>query len=141
MSDIIQVLRNSSAKLLKAEGRDLAKWSKFKHNKKDFELFLQFNIAEVEFKTEDGKDDSIVCTSNTSLIKLLNTEKAEEKKKLVKFKGPAIRSKDPNSVLTWDLSDNSYKTICMKSWQIVNFISISPKNVLILDELVRKNLK
>lgn len=141
MSNIIQTLRESNAELLKAESKDLARWSKLKHIKQDFELFLQFNIAEIEFKTVDGNDDSVVCTSNTALIKILDTKKPEDKKKLVKFRGPSLKSKDPNSVLTWDLVNNSYKTIYLNSWQIVNFISISPDNVLVLDELIKKILK
>lgn len=134
-------MRESSSELLKAEGKDMAKWSKLKHVKDDFELFLQFNIAEIEFKTVDGKDDSVICTNNTALIKILDTKEPEDKKKLVKFRGPAIKSKDPKSVLTWDLVNNTYKTIYLKSWQIANFISISPDNVLILDELINKILK
>ena len=134
-------MRESSSELLKAESKDLAKWSKLKHVKDDFELFLQFNLAEIEFKTLDGKDDSIICTSNTALIKILSTKKPEEKQKLIKFKGPGIKSKDPKYVKTWDLVNNTYKTIYLKSWQIANFISISPDNVLILDELINKILK
>ena len=141
MSNIIQTLRESNSELLKAEANDFAKWSKLKHVKDDFELFLQFNLAEIEFKTLDGKDASIICTSNTALIKILSTKKPEDKKKLVKFRGAGIKSKDPKYVKTWDLVNNTYKIIFLKSWQIVNFISISPDNVLILDELINKILK
>lgn len=141
MSDILKTLRESNNLLLKAEGADIAKWSKLRHTKSDFELFLQFNIAEVEFRTLDGKDDSIICTSNIPLIKILGTKKQEDKKKLINMNNSGIASKDRRSVLTWDLVDNKYKTISLNAWQIQNFISIDPKNILILDELISKIIK
>lgn len=141
MNDIIKTLRESNIELLKAEAADLSKWSKLKHIKKDFELFLQFNIAEVSFKTIDEKDSKIICTSNAALIKILQCQKLEDKEKLVKFKGPGINCKDKDFVKTWDIQNNTFKTISLNSWQIENFISISPKNILILDELIRNLLK
>ncbi len=141
MSDIFKTLRESNAALLKAEAVDLAKWSKLKHTKGDLETFLQFNLAEIEFKTLDSGYTSIICTSNTALIKILDTKKPEDKKKLVNFKSAGIQTKDLKSVLTWDLVENTYKTISLNTWQITNFISITPENVLILDELINKILK
>lgn len=140
MSDIIKILRESNSLLLKTEGADLSKWSKLKHIKKDFELFLQFNIAEISFKTVDGDNSRVFCTNNTALIKILQTVEPKDKQKLIKFKGPSISNKDPKFVLTWDLEDNTFKNIFLKSWQIENFISITPKNILILDELIRSNI-
>ena len=141
MSDIFKTLSESNADLLKAEAVDLAKWSKLKHTKGDFETFLQFNLAEIEFKKLDGEDTSIICTSNTALIEIFNTKKPEDKKKLVNFKSQGIRTKDLKLVMTWDLVENKFKTIPLNSWQIANFISITPENVLILDELINKLLK
>lgn len=141
MSDIIKTLRESDSLLLKAEAEDIAKWSKLRHTKSDLELFLQFNIAEIEFRTLDGKDDSIICTSNIPLMKVLETKKPEDKKKIKDIKNNGITTKDIKSVLTWDLIDNKYKTISLNAWQITNFISITPKNILILDELINKNIK
>ncbi len=138
MSDIIKTLRESDSLLLKAESSDLSKWSKLKHVKKDFETFLQFNIAEISFRTIDGDNSNIICTNNTALIKIIQTEKIEDKQKLIKFRGPSISTKNPKYVMTWDLQNNTFKNIFLKSWQIENFISITPKNILILDELIRK---
>lgn len=140
MSDLIQTLRESDAELLKAEAADLAKWSKLKHVKQDFELFLQFNIAHVSFTTVDGKEDSIICTSNTALLKVMNEKDPEKKQKLAKFRGSGIKTKDMHFVKTWDLVDKTYKMVSLKSWQIDNFISITPDNVLILDELLNNLL-
>ena len=82
--DVISKLRSSNAELLKAEAADLAKWSKLRHVKEDFELFLNFNIAEVEFKTADGKDRKIICTSNTTLVELFSLAKDNERAKVAK---------------------------------------------------------
>lgn len=141
MSDIISQMRKSNSELIKTEASDLAKWSKLKHVKSDLELFLQFNVAEINFKTKDNLDSSIICTSNTTLIKILAAKKEEDKKKLVVFKNSGINTKDKTSVLTWDLVDNKYKTINLSSWFIVNFISIFPENILLLDEVINKILK
>lgn len=141
MSDILKTLRESDSLLLKAEGADLAKWSKLRHVKDDLELFLQFNIAEIQFKTMSGKDASVICTSNAALIKILQTKELKDKQKLVKYRGPGIHTKDKKSVMTWDLVSDKYKTISLSSWQIANFISINPDNILILDELINKLLK
>ena len=139
--DIISTLRSSNAELLKAEAADLAKWSKLRHVKDDFELFLNFNIAEVEFKAADGKDCKIICTSNTTLVELFSLAKDNERAKIAKKQSAGIKTRDKTSVDTWDLVENKRKTVKLKSWQIVNFISITPENILILDELVRKLLK
>ena len=139
--DIISKLRSSNTELLKAEAVDLTKWSKLRHVKEDFELFLNFNIAEVEFKTADGKDRKIICTSNTTLVELFSLVKDNERAKVAKKQSAGIKTRDKTSVDTWDLVENKRKTVKLKSWQIVNFISITPENILILDELVRKLLK
>ena len=122
MSDILKTLRESNVALLKAEELDLKKWSRLKHNKTDFELFLQFNLAEIEFTTVDNTESSILCTSNTALIKILNTKKQKDKKELANLKSSGITTKDLRSVLTWDLIENKYKTISLNSWQIKRFL-------------------
>jgi len=57
MSDIIDKLRESKNKLLEGEAENIMYWKKLRHNKEDFELFLNNNIAEVWFKTKNGNDD------------------------------------------------------------------------------------
>lgn len=141
MSDILQKIRESNSLLLKAEGADIVQWSKLRHTKNDLELFLQFNIAEIEFRKIDGSDDNIICTSNAALLKILETKKKTDKEKLINFRGSGINTKDIRSVMTWDLVDNKYKTISLNAWQIKNFISINPKNILLLDELINKIIK
>lgn len=141
MSSVLEKMRSSNSELLKAESSDLAKWSKLRHNKADFELFLNFNIAEIEFKTADNRHAKIICTSNTTLIKLYSLIKEDDVKKTAKLKSDGIKTKDPSSIDTWDLVENKRKTVKLTSWQIVNFISITPENILILDELIKKLLK
>ena len=53
--------------------------------------------------------EDIYCTSSTTLIKIFSAKKPADKKKLVHFKSPVIHSKDPHTVLTWDLKENKYK--------------------------------
>jgi len=139
--DVIKRMRESGNKLLETEARDIQMWSKLRHNKEDLELFLNNNIAEIKFKTKDGKDTSIICTSNTTLVSVMSTKKKADKKKSVKLKSSGIKTHDSTSVNTWDLIDNKMKTMSLMSWQIMNFITITPENILILDEVLTEILK
>ena len=73
------------------------------------------------------------------MLQLTEKEK-DQKKKLVTFKGPVIKSKDKNEVLSWDIRQKDFRSINLKSWYILNFISITAKNILILDEIVNAKL-
>ena len=76
-----------------------------------------------------------------ALVKIISETKKQNKQKIAKkIDGKGIITKDPFSVDSWDLLDNKRKTISLKSWQILNYISISPKNVLVLDEVLKKIL-
>lgn len=138
--DIISRLRHSRVKLLQTEAADLEKWSKLQHIKEDLELFLQFNLAELKFKSRAGVEKHIVCTSNAALIKVFSAAVHEDKKKFARFASSGIHCKEKDVVKTWDLEKNKLKSVSLKDWQIVNFITISEKNILILDEVLHKLL-
>lgn len=142
---ILEKLKASNSKLLKAESKDLQKWSLLNHNKVDLELFLNLNIAEINYKTKDNKNANIICTSNLILIKIYS--KLKDKNQKIKIANninvsAGIRTNDLKSVTSWDLVENKFKIINIENdWQIINFISITPENVLILDELLKQFLK
>ena len=139
--DFIQQMRASGNKLLETEAQDLATWSKLKHNKQDLELFLNFNIAEIEFKTKSDEKATVIGTANTSLVKVFSAKKDVDKQKAAKLKSSGMRTKDSTSVQIWDLVENKPKTIMLSAWSIKYFISISEKNILVLDEVLRDLLK
>ena len=139
--DFIQQMRASGNKLLETEAQDLATWSKLKHNKQDLELFLNFNIAEIEFKTKSDEKATVIGTANTSLVKVFSAKKDVDKQKAAKLKSSGMRTKDSTSVQIWDLVENKPKTIMLSTWSIKNFISISEKNILVIDEVLRDLLK
>ena len=134
-------MRASGNKLLETEAQDLATWSKLKHNKQDLELFLNFNIAEIEFKMKSDEKATVIGTANTSLVKVFSAKKDVDKQKAAKLKSSGMRTKDSTSVQIWDLVENKPKTIMLSAWSIKNFISISEKNILVLDEVLRDLLK
>lgn len=138
--DIISKLRHSRVKLLQTEAADLEKWSKLRHSKTDLELFLQFNLAELKFKTRVGVEKQMICTSNAALIKVFSAIVHEDKKRYVKFASNGFHCKEKDLIKTWDLEENKLKSVNLKEWQIVNFISISEQNILILDEVLHKLL-
>lgn len=139
--DIIRLLRDSGNKLLETEANDIQMWQKLKHNKEDFELFLNHNIAEISFVKQDGSISEIICTSNVALAKVFSAKKGKDKLKARYLKSQGMRSKKANAVEVWDLVDNKQKTIILKQWQIENFITISEKNILVLDQLLHDILK
>lgn len=138
---IIDTLRKSDNLLLKAEGEDIDKWKKLDHNKSSLELFLTYNLAEIEFYGKDKKKHVAICSSNTPLIKVFQAIKEEDKKKLVKLRSNGIHTRDMSLVKTWDFKDNKFNSIFLKRWNIVNFINITPDNILLLDKVIRELFK
>lgn len=142
-ASLIDQLKESGKKVLEAQADSVETWSKLRHNKRDLETFLQFNIAELRYKPKDSKDfKTIVCTSNTKLIKVFQAIKTLEKKKLLAsapFAG--IKTKDSTSVLTFNLVDNKYNTVLLKAWELGSFITITEKNLEVLDMLLSDLLK
>ena len=141
MANFLDKVKDTGNKLLGAELVGLSKWEKLRHTKDDLEFFLNFNIAEIQYLTNEGQQRSIVCTSNTSLVNAFNTKKQADKQAFTKENSVGIKTKDRSSVDTWDLIANKRKTVNLSSWQIVNFITISPDNILILDKIFNELLK
>lgn len=63
------------------------------------------------------------------------------RKKVAKIKSNGMKTKDMGSVLTWDLVANRPKTISLRQWQILNFLSITPTNIIELDKVINDLLK
>ena len=135
------MLRTSGNKLLETEAEDIQMWQKLKHNKEDLELFLNHNVAEIKFLKSDGSESEVFGTSNVALIKVFSAKKDKDKIKAKYLNSSGMRSKKSNSVEIWDLIENKQKTMILKSWQIENFITISEKNILVLDQVLHDILK
>ena len=139
-SNLIDRIKLSKNPLLISEMESLEKWEnvlKLK-NKHNLELFLQFNIAELRFKPKNSaKYANIVCTSNTQFIEIFKPLKESRKldaQRSTPFSG--IYTKNPFSIMTYNLLSNRYNTIMLKAWDVLNFITISPQNILVLDKIV-----
>lgn len=140
--DIIQKLAKSGNKVLEAAANDMSKWSQLKHNKQDLELFLQFNLVNLRFKPKNKHSmQEIVCTSNTRFIEVFSKLKKSEKKKAISTRIDGIRTKDPYSILTYNILEGKYNTIDLTSWEIVGFISMTEENIEILDDVLNDMLK
>lgn len=143
MINLIDKLKASGKEILEAQGKGIELWKNLKHNKHDLELFLQFNISELRFKPKDAKEfKTIVCTSNTRLISVFQALKEIDKKKAFKstpFDG--IKTKNSNSILTFNLIDNKYNTILLSAWELGSFLTITENNLLTIDALLCDLLK
>lgn len=141
MADIIKALKESSNPFIQAALRDGEKWMKLKHCKADLELFLTHNIVHIMFKKKDDpKFTHIICTSNNRLIKTYSAVKSADYKKALVSKFDGIKTNDSTSVLTYDLIAGKLKTVLLKSWQIVEFVTISEDNVAMIDSVIRNCL-
>lgn len=142
MEDLVEKLLSSGNAVLEAAGKELPKWKKLKHNKQDLELFLQFNIAHLRYRPKNAVVmQDIVCTSDTQFIEVFSKLKESEKKKALRSKNSGIHTKDTNSILTFNLLENKYNTIMLDFWEIVNFLTITPDNIEVLDQYVNDMLK
>lgn len=143
MEDLVEKLLNSGNKVLEAAGKELPKWKRLKHNKRDLELFLRFNIAHIKYKPKTSavlKD--IVCTSSTRFIEVFSMLKESDKMHAVKHaKDSGIHTEDKSSVLTFNLLENRYETMVLDTWEIVSFLTITQDNIEILDSAVNDLLK
>lgn len=140
--NLIDILKNSNNKSLLAKLNDLSKWSKLRHTKEDLELFLQFHIAQLKFKTLKGEKREIICTSNSSLINVFNSKKDDKKRKekaLANASG--IRTKDLTSINTYDLVEKKIKTIPLNYWFLMDFLALEKENIIILDDILKEALK
>lgn len=143
MASLVDRLKASGKEVLEAESTGIEMWRSLKHNKRDLELFLQFNIAELRFKSKDARDfKTIVCTSNTRLIAVFQAVKEADKKKALRVTSfDGIKTRDSSSVLTFNLVDNKYNTISLGAWELGSFITITEENLSMLDVLLCDLLK
>lgn len=142
MVDLVEKMANSGNKAVEAASHDVASWSKLKHNKQDLEFFLKHNLVHLKFKVKNGATfKEIVCTSNTRFIKVFSSVKESQKKKALNEKFDGISTKDPTSVLTFNLVDNKYNTVDLSQWEIVFFLTIKEDNIEILDKVANELLK
>ena len=66
------------------------------------------------------------------------SDRAEILKK-VPFSG--IKTKEKNEILTFNLIDDTYNTVSLKSWELGNFVTLTEDNVELLDLVVKDVLK
>ena len=142
IDEFIDILKNSKNKILVSEASNLGKWSQLKHNKESLELFLNYNIAEIEFRSKKTKDlKRVLVCSNTNFIKAVNAKSDSDKKKIIESL-PKIHStglKNNSSILTtsWNIMKNDYCTIPLNSWKIVNWIEINESNAELINDIIR----
>ena len=145
--NIIEEMLNSGIESLVQRADTIQKWSKLRKTKKDLELLLNFNIAEIKFITADGREETMICTSNTALVSVLKATTPETKEALAKKMSRGMRTRKSDSVMTYDLIGKRIKTINLKykgivSWQLMpNFITISKENILEIDRVLNGTMK
>lgn len=142
MVDLIEKMSTCGNKVIEAAANDISKWAQLKHTKQDLELFLQYNLVHMRFKPKGhAVFKEIVCTSNTRFINVFSALKESQKKKAVSTKFDGIKTKDPSSVLTYNLVEGKYNTVDLTWWELIAFITMSEDNVELLDQVANEMLK
>ena len=142
MLDLVEKMASSGNKVLESAANDFSKWKKLKHNKQDLELFLQFNLVHLRFRPKGhAAFKEIVCTSNTKFIKVFSALKESQKKRAMAVKSDGIKTKDKDSVLTYNLLEGKYNTVDLGWWELVAFITMSEDNIEVLDKVANETLK
>lgn len=134
MADFFNTLQKSENALVAAAITSAAMWRKLRHTKEDLELLLAHNIAEIRFLPDGSTSyERAVVTGNNRFIEVYKAAKTRDK--MVKSHTPfiGIKTRDPGSVMAFDLVAGKYKTIVLKSWQVMNLVTLAPNNILILD--------
>lgn len=140
----IELLKESGNEFLEKQSEYAEMWSKLKHTKADLELFLKHNIAELKFKPKGALSETktIVCSSNVRFIALFHAVKKSDRAEILKkvpFSG--IKTKEKNEILTFNLIDDTYNTVSLKSWELGNFVTLTEENLPMLDVLLCDLLK
>jgi len=142
MSSAVDRMLESKNELLTAEARSAKALRRLKHTKADLETLLMCSVAEIEFKPEgEDKYRRIVCTSNKRLVNVFKAKKPKDRDRALTSPFAGMRTRDRNSVLTYDLEEGSLKTVSLKSWRAVNFVMLTEDNVLVLDALLKECLR
>jgi hypothetical protein len=140
--NLAKIINDSKNPALIKKLGDLGKWSKLRRTKADLELFLQFNVVQLKFKTLKGKECEIICTSNSTLINVFNMKLTDKTRKIAALiPSTGIKTKDLRSVDTYDLVNKTIKTVPLNWWFIVDFYPIEFDNILVLDEILKLAIK
>ena len=67
--------------------------------------------------------------------------KESQKKKAISTKFVGIKTKDPRSVLTYNLVEGKYNTIDLTWWELISFITMLEDNVELLDQVANEMLR
>lgn len=142
LHDLVEKLLESGNKVLEAAGNDISKWRSLKHTKQDLEVFLANNLVHLKFRPKGAAVmKEIVCTSSTPFIRAFSLLKEQDKRKAFRAKNLGIKTKDPSTVMTYDVLEGKNCTVSLDFWEIVSFISITPENIAVLDEVANSLLK
>ena len=141
-NEFIKKLESSANEVLEANAKDMV-WAKLRHSKSDLETFLNYNIAHLSFRPTRGREDKeIVACSNTALIAAIQLKRNDTKKivQTLKMASRGIRTRNPDSILTWDFIDNDYCTVSLKNWTIHEWITVSKENIPVVNRILRRLL-
>lgn len=123
---------NEKDKLLSAQLRDVEVWKKRARHTRDWLFkFLNYNVAEISYVPPGGSNKvRVVCTLSKPLIKSFVQD---EKPAYEKENG--AKSEEPLTV--YDLERRAYRTINLKNWRVLRFVTMITENAELLDGIVR----
>ena len=140
--DLVEQMIASDNPILKAAANDMKLFKGLKHDKEGLETVLKHTISHIRFRPKNHATfTDIACSSNTRFISVFQQLKESQKKKALLTKPDGIHTKEPDSILTFNLISNKYNTVSLDRWEIVSFIVIQEENIELLDRIANELLK
>ena len=136
-------LKEPSYKLLEAELMTKNVFKGFKRTKPDLETLLACAICVLEFVPRSGEPKRMLCCSNIRFVNVFKSVKKKEVEKALKSPYVGMRTKDPLTVMTYDLVDGKPKTVSIKpnTWYVPHAWMFSDKTLPALVPLVRECIR
>ena len=136
-------LKEPGYKLLEAELMTKNAFKGFKRTKSDLETLLACAICVLEFVPKSGEPKRMLCCSNIRFVNAFKSIKKKDAEKALRSPYVGMRTKDPTTVMTYDLVDGKPKTVSIKpnAWYVPHAWMFSDKTLPVLVPLVRECLK
>lgn len=112
-------------------------WKNLKMTCKDVSLFLGYVIAQIEITDKNKKSSIRLCTGNKNLINSVIKADGGKIKERQSFSNRISQfNEKTGNLTTWDIEEEKYLTVNIKTLKFKNFIGIIPENIDLLNSIM-----
>ena len=135
-------LKKPGYALLEAELKTKNVFKGFKRTKSDLETLLTCAICVLEFTPKGKRAKRMLCCSNVRFVNVFKSAKKKDAKKALTSPYTGMKTKDPMTVMTYDLVEGKIKTIPIlpNTWYVPHAWMFSVETVPAIAPLVKECL-